>query len=126
MTLVTFVHHTVSVCAGQDTHIFYPCDVLPSLDMLPVWVNPLWCTWLSDVTSMHHLADFVIVHSIAARVILMSGGRTSYGTLLITHSEICRGVLFVVVIVVVLCDSDDEDECVSILRPFPDESFFTQ
>jgi len=27
---------------------------------------------------------------------------------------------------VVLCDSDDEDECVSILRPFPDESFFTQ
>jgi len=55
-------------------------DILPLLGLLPVWANPPQHMWLLDVTSMHRSADFQIVHGVAARVVPMSSGWTSYGT----------------------------------------------
>jgi len=63
--------------------------------MLPNWANPALY-----ITSTRRTADFLVVHGGATRVVPVSGGRTSNGTLPRTHSEICGGVRFAVVIVV--------------------------
>jgi len=69
---------------------FPPQSALPSSDMLPNLAIPPRRTWFFGATSKHHSADFRFVHSVAARVVPVSSGPTSYGTSLTTHSRLWR------------------------------------
>jgi len=58
------------------------------------WVNPPRRTCLFDVTCTNQIADFQIVHDVAARIAspYQLSGQIGYGTT--THSDICGGVLY--------------------------------